>query len=43
MAEKLINPHGDKLINGYCDNSQSKESFAERLDDCLKKIFLTKN
>lgn len=25
------------------DNSQSKESFVERLDDCLKKIFLTKN
>ena len=25
MAEKLINPHGDNLINGYCDVSQSKK------------------
>ena len=25
MAEKLINPHGTSLINGYCDVSQSKK------------------
>ena len=25
MIEKLINPHGDILINGYCDDSQSKK------------------
>ena len=25
MAEKLINPHGSSLINGYCDISQSKK------------------
>jgi sulfate adenylyltransferase len=25
MAEKLINPHGGNLINGYCHTSQSKK------------------
>ena len=25
MVEKLINPHGDNLINGYCNTSQSKK------------------